>query len=185
MSRLHGPGWWFGLGRVVLRIRLEPRAQPRTVVGEELGEERRCPSKASSTTGSRAAWPAASGPVVAPSRGSPAARSGSRSAGWPPTWPSSRCCSRVLGPSALLFFEKPTAPESSPYRAVVGHLVGILAGVAAIAVFGLLGAPSVLEAGVSLGLLGEPRQLAWVLLLTAASWALNRLAGVPVRLREG
>ncbi|HEU4896386.1 MAG TPA: HPP family protein [Actinomycetota bacterium] len=94
-----------------------------------------------------------------------------------------------LGPSALLFFEKPTAPESSPYRAVVGHLVGILAGVAAIAVFGLLGAPSVLEAGVSLGLLGEPRQLAWVLagvlLLTAASWALNRLAGVPVRLREG
>lgn len=60
---------------------------------------------------------------------------------------------------------------------------------AAIAVFGLLGAPSVLEAGVSLGLLGEPRQLAWVLagvlLLTAASWALNRLAGVPVRLREG
>ncbi|HKO83258.1 MAG TPA: HPP family protein [Actinomycetota bacterium] len=34
-----------------------------------------------------------------------------------------------LGPSALLFFEKPTAPESSPYDAVVGHLVGILAGV--------------------------------------------------------
>ena len=128
------------------------------------------------------------GPVVAPSRGSPAARSGLRSAGWPPTWPSSRCCSRVLGPSALLFFEKPTAPESSPYRAVVGHLVGILAGVAAIAVLGLLGAPSVLEAG-------QPRAArratpaglgpGQVLLLTAASWALNRLAGVPVRLREG
>src|SRR5215218_9481038 len=46
-----------------------------------------------------------------------------------------------LGPSALLFFEKPTAPESSPYNAIVGHLVGIVAGVAAIAVFGLLDAP--------------------------------------------
>lgn len=128
-----------------------------------------------------------------------------------------------LGPTALLFFEKPTAPESSPYNAVVGHLVGILAGVAAIAVFGLLGAPSVLEVGislarvgasalsvalvavvlpplrashppagattllVSLGLLDQPRQLAWVLggvlLLTAASWLLNRLAGVPVTLQ--
>jgi CBS domain-containing membrane protein len=131
-----------------------------------------------------------------------------------------------LGPSALLFFEKPTAPESSPCNAVVGHLVGILAGVAAIAVFGLLDAPSVLEAGVtlarvgaaalsvalvallllpplrashppagattllvSLGLLDEPGQLAWVLagvvLLTAIAWALNRLAGVPVTVRQG
>src|SRR5215207_2984676 len=125
-----------------------------------------------------------------------------------------------LGPSALLFFEKPTAPESSPYNA----LVGILAGVAAVALFGLLDAPSVLEAGVtlarvgaatlsvalvalllpplrashppagattllvSLGLLDQPRQLAWVLagvvLLTALSWALNRLAGQPVTLRQ-
>jgi CBS domain-containing membrane protein len=129
-----------------------------------------------------------------------------------------------LGPSALLFFEKPTAPESSPYNAIVGHLVGILAGVAAIAVFGLLDAPSVLEAGVilarvgaaalsvalvalilpplrathppagattllvSLGLLDQPGQLAWVLagvvLLTAVAWALNRLAGLPLALRQ-
>ena len=90
--------------------------------------------------------------------------------------------------------------------------------------FGLLDAPSVLEAGVtlarvgaatlsvalvalllpplrashppagattllvSLGLLDQPRQLAWVLagvvLLTALSWALNRLAGQPVTLRQ-
>jgi CBS domain-containing membrane protein len=129
-----------------------------------------------------------------------------------------------LGPSALLFFEKPTAPESSPYNAVVGHLVGIVAGLAAIAVFGLLDAPSVLEAGVSLarvgaaalsvalvalalpplrashppagattllvslGLLDEPRQLAWVLagvlVLTAVAAVLNRLAGQPVTLRH-
>jgi CBS domain-containing membrane protein len=129
-----------------------------------------------------------------------------------------------LGPSALLFFEQPTAPESSPYNAVVGHLIGILAGVTAIAVFGLLDAPSVLEAGVtlarvgaaalsvalvalalpplgashppagattllvSLGLLDQPRQLAWilagVLLLTTVALALNRLAGVPVTFRH-
>jgi CBS domain-containing membrane protein len=129
-----------------------------------------------------------------------------------------------LGPSALLFFEKPTAPESSPYNAMVGHLVGIVAGVAATAVFGLLDAPSVLEAGVtlarvgaaalsvalvalilpplrathppagattllvSLGLLDQPRQLAWVLagvlLLTAVAWLLNRLAGLPLALRQ-
>jgi CBS-domain-containing membrane protein len=129
-----------------------------------------------------------------------------------------------LGPSALLFFEQPTAPESSPYNAVVGHLIGIVAGVAAIAVFGLLQAPSVLEAGVtparvgaaalsvalvalalpplrashppagattllvSLGLLDQPRQLAWimagVLLLTTVALALNRLAGLPVTFRH-
>ena len=52
-----------------------------------------------------------------------------------------------LGPSALLFFEQPTAPESSPYNALVGHLVGIVAGVTAIAVFGLLHTLSVLETG--------------------------------------
>jgi CBS domain-containing membrane protein len=129
-----------------------------------------------------------------------------------------------LGPSALLFFEQPTAPESSPYNALVGHLVGIVAGVTAIAVFGLLHTPSVLDAGVtpaqvgaaalsvalvaltlpprgashpparattlrvSLGLLDQPRQLAWilagVLLLTTVAWALNRLAGVPVTFRN-
>jgi CBS domain-containing membrane protein len=128
-----------------------------------------------------------------------------------------------LGPSALLFFEKPTAPESRPYNAVIGHLIGIEAGVTAIVVFGLLDAPSVLEVGVtlarvgaaalsvavvalvlpplrashppagattllvSLGLLDEPDQLAWILagvvLLTAASWVLNRLAGEPVTFR--
>jgi hypothetical protein len=42
---------------------------------------------------------------------------------------------------------------------------------------------------VSLGLLDEPGQLAWVLagvvLLTAIAWALNRLAGVPVTVRQG
>jgi CBS domain-containing membrane protein len=76
-----------------------------------------------------------------------------------------------LGPSAPLFFEKPTAPESSPDSAVVGHLVGILAGLAAIAVFGLLDAPSVLEAGVSLARVGA----------AALSVALVALALPPLR----
>lgn len=76
-----------------------------------------------------------------------------------------------LGPSALLFFEKPTAPESSPYNAIVGHLVGIVAGVAAIAVFGLLHAPSVLEAGVTLARVGA----------AALSVALVALALPPLR----
>ncbi|MFL6186272.1 MAG: HPP family protein [Actinomycetes bacterium] len=76
-----------------------------------------------------------------------------------------------LGPSALLFFEKPTAPESSPYNAIVGHLVGIVAGVAAIAVFGLLYAPSVLEAGVTLARVGA----------AALSLALVALALPPLR----
>jgi CBS domain-containing membrane protein len=60
-----------------------------------------------------------------------------------------------LGPSALLFFEQPTAPESSPYNAL-----------AALALLPLgashppAGATTLL---VSLGLLDQPRQLAWIL----------------------
>jgi HPP family len=165
----------------------------------------------------------ASAPLAAPPTGSPAARSRSRSAGWPPTWPHSRCCSPAWGRARCCSFEKPTAPESSPDNAIIGHLVGILAGVAAITVFGLLHAPSVLEAGVTLARVGAaalsvalvalalpplrashprpgrppcwsargrrpPRQLAWVLagvlLLTAVAWLLNRLAGLPLALRQ-
>jgi hypothetical protein len=41
---------------------------------------------------------------------------------------------------------------------------------------------------VSLGLLDQTRQLAWVLagvlLLTAVAWLLNRLAGLPLALRQ-
>lgn len=126
-----------------------------------------------------------------------------------------------VGPDVV---EGPTAPESSPYNAVVGHLIGTLAGMAAIVLFGLLlapqrargrghsrpgrrggrlGGPGRLGAALaasqrppagattllaSLGLLDELNQLAWVmggvLLLIAASWALNRLAGLPVGLRQ-
>jgi len=55
-----------------------------------------------------------------------------------------------LGPTALLFFEQPLAVPSSPRNTLVGHLVAILAGALALAVFGLLDHPSILAEGVTL-----------------------------------
>jgi CBS domain-containing membrane protein len=85
-----------------------------------------------------------------------------------------------LGPSALLFFEQPTAPESSPYNALVALTLPPLG-----ASHPPAGATTLL---VSLGLLDQPRQLAWilagVLLLTTVALVLNRLAGLPVTFRH-
>jgi CBS-domain-containing membrane protein len=85
-----------------------------------------------------------------------------------------------LGPSALLFFEQPTAPESSPYNALVALALPPLG-----ASHPPAGATTLL---VSLGLLDQPRQLAWilagVLLLTTVALVLNRLAGLPVTFRH-
>jgi CBS domain-containing membrane protein len=85
-----------------------------------------------------------------------------------------------LGPSALLFFEQPTAPESSPYNALVALTLPPLG-----ASHPQAGATTLL---VSLGLLDQPRQLAWilagVLLLTTVALVLNRLAGLPVTFRH-
>jgi len=44
-----------------------------------------------------------------------------------------------LGPTAFLLFYRPHADASSPRNALIGHLVGALSGLAALAVFGLLG----------------------------------------------
>jgi CBS-domain-containing membrane protein len=44
-----------------------------------------------------------------------------------------------LGPTVMLFFESPTQPASRPLNTVVGHLVGIAAGVACYSAFGLTG----------------------------------------------
>jgi len=124
-----------------------------------------------------------------------------------------------LGATAFLFFETPMAEVASPRNAMIGHTVAVLAALAAIALFGLLDAPSAYEAGVvperigavalavattggalrllraahppagattiivSSGLLDDPLHLvaviAGVALLTLASFALNRLLGVP------
>ncbi len=59
-----------------------------------------------------------------------------------------------LGPTALLFFEQPMAPASSPRNTLIGHLVAILAGALSLAVFGLLDNPSILQEGVTLARVG-------------------------------
>jgi CBS-domain-containing membrane protein len=44
-----------------------------------------------------------------------------------------------LGPTVMLFFESPTEPSSRPLNTIVGHLVGIAAGLLCYTVFGLTG----------------------------------------------
>ena len=125
-----------------------------------------------------------------------------------------------LGPTVYLFFEQPLSGGSSPRSTLLGHFIALLAGYVALAVFGLLDVPNVLQAGVSparigaatlsvgmtgaaillakdshppagattlivsLGLLAMPRALFMmmlsVVLLTVASWFINRALGVPV-----
>lgn len=54
-----------------------------------------------------------------------------------------------LGPTAFLLFHRPTASAASPRNTIEGHVIGALSGVAALAVCGLLDAPSALEVGVT------------------------------------
>lgn len=59
-----------------------------------------------------------------------------------------------LGPTALLFFERPMAKMSSPRNTLIGHAVAIGAGALSLAVFGLLNDPSVLVGSVTLARVG-------------------------------
>jgi CBS domain-containing membrane protein len=54
-----------------------------------------------------------------------------------------------LGPTALLFFERPMAATSSPRNTLIGHAVAVGAGAFSLAVFGLLDDPSVLVESVT------------------------------------
>jgi CBS domain-containing membrane protein len=54
-----------------------------------------------------------------------------------------------LGATAFLIFETPMAEVGSPRNTIIGHTVGILAGVVSLAVFGLLHAPSVYVSGIT------------------------------------
>jgi CBS domain-containing membrane protein len=54
-----------------------------------------------------------------------------------------------LGATAFLIFETPMAEVGSPRNTIIGHTVGILAGVVSLAVFGLLDAPSVYVSGIT------------------------------------
>ena len=59
-----------------------------------------------------------------------------------------------LGPTALLFFERPMSPGSSPRNTLIGHLVAVLAGASCLYLFGLYDDPSILREGVTLARLG-------------------------------
>jgi len=54
-----------------------------------------------------------------------------------------------LGPTAYLLLEMPESPAASPRTSVTGHAIGVAAGLLALALFGLLDAPSALEVGVT------------------------------------
>jgi CBS-domain-containing membrane protein len=54
-----------------------------------------------------------------------------------------------LGPTVMLFFESPEQPSARPLNTIVGHAVGILAGVACLAAFGLFGSPPAPVAGLT------------------------------------
>jgi hypothetical protein len=105
--------------------------------------------------------------------------SATSSASWP-AWPPSPCsgcwtrpaCSRPghPGPGRR---RRPLGRPGRPHPAAAAHQPPPA------------GATTLL---VSLGLLDQPGQLAWILagvvLLTAVAWALNRLAGLPLALRQ-
>ena len=81
-----------------------------------------------------------------------------------------------LGATAFLFFETPMAEVGSPRNAIIGHLFAIVAAVAAIAAFGLLGAPSVYEAGMEPARIGA---VAFAVALTGGGLRLLRAAHPP------
>ncbi len=56
-----------------------------------------------------------------------------------------------LGPTVMLFFESPQEESSRPANALVGHGVGLLAGVACLYAFGLQDDPSTVDGGLTAG----------------------------------
>jgi nitronate monooxygenase len=59
-----------------------------------------------------------------------------------------------LGPSAFLLFGRSQSAVSSPRNVLLGHLIGAVAGLAALACFGLLSSPAVTEGGLSASRIG-------------------------------
>ena len=55
-----------------------------------------------------------------------------------------------LGATAFLIFETPMAEVASPRNTIIGHSVGVVAAAASLAMFGLLNAPSVYVAGITI-----------------------------------
>ncbi len=82
-----------------------------------------------------------------------------------------------LGATAFLIFETPMAEVGTPRNTIIGHSVGVAAGVLSLAIFGLLDAPSVYVSGVTLGPVGA---LALAVALTCGILRLVR-SGPPSR----
>jgi CBS-domain-containing membrane protein len=76
-----------------------------------------------------------------------------------------------LGPTAFLLFYTPHLPTASPRNTIAGHLIGVLAGYASLALFGLLHNPPALVAGVDAARVG------------AAALSLGLTAGLMVWLK--
>jgi CBS-domain-containing membrane protein len=76
-----------------------------------------------------------------------------------------------LGPTVMLFFQSPRQPAARPLNTLVGHGVGVVAGYACYLVFGLDGAPSVPDAGLT-----PPYLMAGVLSVAITTAVLTLLA---------
>jgi CBS-domain-containing membrane protein len=59
-----------------------------------------------------------------------------------------------LGPTAFLFFYSPLAPVASPRNAFIGHLIGAIAGLGSLLVFGLQGDPPAIATSVTAARVG-------------------------------
>jgi CBS-domain-containing membrane protein len=81
-----------------------------------------------------------------------------------------------LGATAFLIFETPMAEVGTPRNTIIGHAVGVAAGALALAVFGLLNAPSVYVSGVSPARIGA---IALAVGLTGGVLRLLRAAHPP------
>jgi len=81
-----------------------------------------------------------------------------------------------LGATAFLIFETPMAEVGTPRNTIIGHSVGVAAGVLSLAIFGLLDAPSVYVSGVTLGRVGA---IALAVALTGGVLRLLRSAHPP------
>ena len=81
-----------------------------------------------------------------------------------------------LGATAFLIFETPMAEVGTPRNTLIGHTVGVAAGLLSLAIFGLLDAPSVYVTGVSLGRVGA---IALAVALTGGVLRLLRSAHPP------
>ncbi len=81
-----------------------------------------------------------------------------------------------LGATAFLIFETPMAEVGTPRNTMIGHSVGVAAGVASLALFGLLDAPSVYVSGVTLGRVGA---IALAVALTGGILRILRSAHPP------